>query len=181
MRLWNRLLHVVTSDAHGVVDALEDRRLLLRQELREAELALDRKRARLAALEAEARGLEEDARRLQREAAAADADVELALAEGREDLARFAARRLLPLQDAVRATSERAGRVGQERTALATRLAEQEQELAALQARVKAELARMPEEGDDAPVGPRPAGVTDEDVELELLRRRRPEPAGGAR
>jgi phage shock protein A len=180
MRLWNRLARVVTSDVHGVVDALEDRRLLLRQGLREAELALDRKRARLAALEAEARGLEEDERRLAREGAAADADVELALAEGRDDLARFAARRLLPLRDAARAAAERAQRLGQERERLAARIGEQDQELCALQARVKAELARLPAD-EDEPAAPRAAAVSDEDVELELLRRRRPDAAGGAR
>ena len=95
MSLLNRLASVVQADAHGVVDALEDRRLLLRQTLREAELELDRKTARHETLVAEAEQLSQARDRLTQVADAADADVEMALGRGEQELARFAARKLL--------------------------------------------------------------------------------------
>ena len=45
-----RLNRLVRADAHGLLESLEDRSLLLKQHLREAELELQRKRARLSTL-----------------------------------------------------------------------------------------------------------------------------------
>lgn len=177
MRLFDRITRLARADAHGVVDALEDRRLLLRQCLREAELELDRKRARVAALAAEQKRLTAESERHESERAAADADVDLALADDNDELARFAVRRLLPLREALARLSERRARVAEERQAVGERLDEQERRLEELKSSVRAHLAAMPEEGagSSAP-GP---SVGDEDVELELLRRRGV-PAGGA-
>jgi hypothetical protein len=44
MRLPARLSTLAKADAHGVVDALEDKALVLRQQVREAAAELDRKR-----------------------------------------------------------------------------------------------------------------------------------------
>ena len=46
MRFLDRMTTLVKADAHGVIDHLEEKSLLLKQHLREAELELDRKRAR---------------------------------------------------------------------------------------------------------------------------------------
>jgi phage shock protein A len=51
MRILDRMGLMIRADAHGVMDQLEERSLLLKQHLREAELELDRKRARLEARE----------------------------------------------------------------------------------------------------------------------------------
>ncbi len=53
MGLMTRLTTLAKADAHGVVDALEDKALTLRQHVREAGAELDRKRCRIEALEAE--------------------------------------------------------------------------------------------------------------------------------
>lgn len=182
MALWNRIRHLITADAHGVVDALEDEALVLRQCLRDAEGALEQKRARLAALVAEQARLAREIDGLDGRVAALDADVELALAEGEEALARFTLRRLLPLRRARSAAEARRDAVAREHAALAETVAEQAAALDALRARVGERLTRL-ESGRDAP----PAGggpVADEEVELELLRRRRGTPGavteGGA-
>ena len=47
LRLLDRIGTLLKADAHGVVESLEERSLLLKQYLREAELELNRKRARL--------------------------------------------------------------------------------------------------------------------------------------
>ena len=56
MKLFDRMTTLIKADAHGVVDALEERSLLLRQHVREAELELLQKRARVEALTERRRG-----------------------------------------------------------------------------------------------------------------------------
>ena len=53
LRLIERIALLLRADAHGVVDALEERSLLLKQALRDAELDLLEKRAHVEALERE--------------------------------------------------------------------------------------------------------------------------------
>ena len=58
MSLFDRMKTSVKADALGVIDALEDRRLLLRQCVRDAEAELGKKRAHLQALELDLRSIE---------------------------------------------------------------------------------------------------------------------------
>ena len=64
MKLFDRMTTLIKADAHGVVDALEERSLLLRQHLREAELELLQKRARVEALTEEGARLRDELARL---------------------------------------------------------------------------------------------------------------------
>jgi phage shock protein A len=177
IRWTQRLARLVRADAHGLLETLEDRSLLLKQHLREAELELQHRRARLAALGEEEQRLADDGRRLGEAVERLDADVRLALAREREDLARFAIRRLLPLQGERRACDERAEELRSERAELARGLAEQEAELAALRGRVDRQLAAEARARPATGGGPGRAPA-EEDVEMELLRRR--QAAGGA-
>jgi len=170
--LFDRIATLLRADAHGVVGALEDRALLLEQSLREAELDLLGKRARLETLEREEARVRERAERVRAAIAALDEDVELALAGEREELARFAIRRLLPLRDERAALEREAASLAGARSALAERLARQEPELEELRARVRARLAQGPGPGGPDPFAPPP--VDEAEVELELLRRRTP-------
>ena len=170
MKFFNRLAVLVKADAHGVLEQLEERSLLAKQHLREAELELDRKRARSEALDEESRRLAEEAERLESEVAALDADVELALAGGKAELARFSVRRLLPRRRAAEDLRRRIAEVDEERTRLVQKLEEQEGEFAALRRRVRARLASIHEEGTARAIVPE-TPVADEEVELELLRR----------
>ena len=173
LRFFDRLALLVRADAHGVVDALEERSLLLKQALRDAELDLLEKRARVDALAHEEERVRERAARCGAAIAALDEDVELALAGDREELARFAIRRLLPLREERAALEREAASLAASRGGLAERLEAQETELEELRARVRARLAQ----GDEGTAragafGPPP--VDDAEVELELLRRRGP-------
>lgn len=172
LKLFDRIITLVKADAHGVVESLEERSLLLEQYLREAELELDRQRAALEALRDEEKRLRDTLARRDEEIRELDEDVELALAGGKDELARFAIRRLLPRRSEAKALQSRLAKLAAEGGALAERLAEQEQQLEGLRARVRAEMARARE--PDAPCGwlAEPA-VADEEVELELMRRRR--------
>ena len=171
LRLIDRIATLVRADAHGVVEALEERSLLLKQSLREAELALLEKRARIAALaEEEARGYSR-AERCRVEIVRLDEDVALALAGDREELARFAIRRLLPLRREVASLEREGAALAASRIALAEQIESQQGEFEQLRTRVRARLAR-PSGADtnDETCGPPP--VDEAEGELELLRRR---------
>jgi len=175
VKFMERMALLVKADAHGVMDQLEERSLLVKQHLREAELELTRKRARAEALEEEERRLAEEAERLEKQVAAADEDVELALGGGKDDLARFALRRLLPLRDAARARRARVAELRDGRARLQERLEAQEAQLEALRVRARASQAAEP---SHECVASSLCGVADEQVELELLRRRGGRSAG---
>ena len=137
LRLLDRLATLARADAHGVLDALEERSLLLRQHLRDAELALARRRARLEGLAREEERLVETLRRL--------------LPRRRERDARAAA-----LAD-----------VGEERARGAERLAAEERAFEELRARVRARLAAGAQEGDgDERLGPGLADDEEVEIEL---------------
>lgn len=169
MRVFERIGRIVRADAHGMMDQLEERSLLLKQHLREAELEVAQKRAKLDAIDEERRRLSEEGQRLEARVAALDEDVELAMKGEDADLARFAVRRLLPKREALHALCARAAQFDERRTRLQTRLESQEAQLAELRTRVRAALARpdpQPIEWGEESV------VTDEEIDLELLRRR---------
>jgi phage shock protein A len=171
LRLIDRIATLVRADAHGMVGALEDRRLLLEQSLREAELALLEKESRLAALGDEAERLRTRAERRRSEIASLDEDVTLALAGDREELARFAIRRLLPPRRELAALERESAATTAARASLAEEVAAQRAEFEELRARVRARLARP----DDASACEDPFArepIDDAEVELELLRRR---------
>jgi len=171
MKLFDRLSLLVKSDAHGIMDGLEERSLLLKQNLREAELELTRKRARAEAREEEERRLGDETEHLETQLRSLDEDVELALSGDKEELARFAVRRLLPLREARDGARSRMAEIAESRARLCQRLEVQEREFEQLKSQVRCRLAAAAEERESP--GPLSAAVMDEEVELELLRRRR--------
>jgi phage shock protein A len=172
LKLFDRITTLVRADAHGVVESLEERSLLLKQYLREAELELNRKRAQIETLREEEKRLREVLAQREEESRALDEDVALALAEEKEDLARFAIRRLLPRREEAKAAGARLEQLATEGQALAARLAEQERQFETLRTRVRTELAREPSLDEPRTWLAEPV-VTEEEVELELIRRRR--------
>jgi phage shock protein A len=172
LRLLDRIATLVRADAHGVVEALEEKSLLLKQSLREAELELLDKRARVAAFDEEQTRVRARAERHRTEIAKLDEDVALALAGDREEIARFAIRRLLPLRRTLAALERDGAALAQSRTALAERLAAQEAEFEELRARVRARLARPRGAEDTCDDAFAAAPVDEAEVEIELLRRR---------
>jgi phage shock protein A len=176
LKLFDRVATLLKADAHGVVESLEERSLLMKQYAREAELELNRKRARLEALREEEKRLREACARREEEIRALDEDVALALGSGKDDLARFAIRRLIPRRNEVKALAAQIARHVEEAQALAGRVETQQAQLDQLRTRVRAELVRASDEAGSAAWGHDPV-VADEEVELELMRRRNP--AGG--
>ena len=173
-RLFDRIARLARADAHGVVAALEDRTLLLEQHLREAELALAAERARAEALgDRDARLLRAfEAERAR--AARLDEDVALALGGGKDELARFALRRLLASRKSAHALEAERAAGAAEAAQLAGRIASHERGLDELREKVRAHRARaaVRSAADEGAPASCAVGVADEEVELELLRRR---------
>lgn len=178
--LFDRIATMLKADAHGVIESLEERSLLLKQCVREAEIELNRKRARLEVVRDEAKRLREAITRAEEATRSLDEDVTLALAGGKEELARFAARRLLARQRAADALRAQFAERGDEEAALAERVEAQQTQFETLRTRVRAELARRTEAYEPSAWTLEPA-VADEEVELELLRRRELHPKEGGR
>lgn len=175
IRLLERVATLVRADAHGLVESLEERSLLLKQYVREAEIDLGRKRARLEALREEERRLRDALRQREAECVALDEDVTLALAGDKEELARFAIRQLLPRRKEVEALRAQLAARASEVQALAERVERQQSQFEALRTRVRVELSQGVEAPAPWAVG---AVAAEEEVELELLRRRRAAPGG---
>lgn len=175
MRFVDRLTTLIKADAHGVVESLEDRRLLARQCIREATLSVESKRGKLQQMHHEQERLVREQRRLQGLVSRADADVTFAVEQGQDELARGAIRKLLPLRENAERIQLRLELLADEEQSLAQRVADQEQQLQALQARLQLELSEVTAASGDGNVGPRFRPSSD-DVELELLRRRKIQP-----
>lgn len=172
--LARRIRTLMSADAHGLVESLEERSLMLKQYAREAELELVRKRARVDTLADDEKRICDELGRCEDELRGADADAALAIGAGEDDLARFALRRVLTQRARERALrGELDARVA-ERESLEARLREQELRFEELRSRVRSELLRPDE---DEPEWPGPPVVADEQVELELMRRKRGEEA----
>jgi phage shock protein A len=175
IRLFDRIATLLKADAHGVVESLEERSLLLKQYVREAEIELNQKQARLEAVREDEKRLREQLARQEEEVRSLDEDIALALAGGKDDLARFAIRRLLPRRNEVAALRAQIEQRSAEGQALADSVAAQQAQFDSLRTRVRAELARGRELGPSAWTCD--AVVADEEVEIELMRRR--QSAGG--
>lgn len=170
-KLFDRIATLIKADAHGLLESLEERSLLLKQYLREAELELDRKRARLEMLRGEGKRLQDENARCEAETRSLDEDIRLALRGGKEDVARFAIRRLIPKRNHVKTLQARIAERRDECDALEKRLHAQAEQFEELKRLVHAELARR-SEPTPAPAALGDVMVADEEVELELLRRR---------
>jgi len=178
IQLCDRIVTLLKADAHGLVESLEERSLLLKQYVREAEIELNRKRARLEAVRDEERRLREALARREEEVRTIDEDVTLALAGGKDDIARFAIRRLLPRRSEAGLLRAQIDERAVEARQLGERLAEQEAQFEALRTRVRVEIARGTQTGEPSDLFRDPV-VAEEDVELELMRRRHGAGEGG--
>ena len=168
MSIFNRIKTNVRADAHGLIDALEDRRLLLKQCVRDAEAELVRKRAKLQLLEQDLRQLEREEKATVSELASFELDARTALGAGNDELSRYSLKAVLVRRARQRRQLERREELSRAHGELTRTLAEQSERYDALKERVNAELLAESGEGPCAYA----EVVTDEQVELELLRRK---------
>jgi phage shock protein A len=99
MAIISRIVKIFKADIHGVMDQLEDRRLLLKQHLRDMEEALNRKQAKLSKMKtSHIQGLK-DLAGYKQQWEALDCDLTVALRMNKDDIARTLIRKMKPLED----------------------------------------------------------------------------------
>lgn len=177
MTIMSRLLRLCKADVHGVMDQLEDKRLLLKQYLREMETELDAKTRRAAALDESLEQIRNQVVRHSDETARIEEDLQQALARGRDDIARMLIRRRRSIATAVRQIEAQAAAMEKEKNRLEEILAHQRLQYETLKSRTEVCWRHGPDDVFDHAAAAFPAArpatdLSDEAVELELLRRK---------
>ena len=167
MTWFERLGSSLRTEARSAVDVRGDETTLLREHVRAAEEAVQRKRAAFAELAAEAARLSAEREHARADCERFDHDTELALDGEREDLARYALGLLLRRQRVMGGVERRLAQVDKERKELEVVLARQQAALAELRRRTQAFVSSYEAARFGAAVEP----VTDQEVELALLHR----------
>jgi phage shock protein A len=171
MGVLSRILRLCKADLHGVMDQIEDRELLLKQYLREMEAALTASRNRLARLKTRKTRTERELAVCREQLTAMQADISLAVAKAKEDIARMLIRKKFPLsRQAVELEARRRQLQAEIETGEAT-LARQTAAQAKIQQQVAAEAdTRGAISGYAAEKAAlRAAEPSKEEIELELL------------
>jgi phage shock protein A len=184
MAIMTRLLRLWKADMHGIMDQLEDKALLLKQCLREMESSLRQKQAHLEQLQKNAEQLGSDQANRVQEQERLETDIALAVRKEKDEIARMLIRKRMLLETTYAGLERQRRHLGEAAQRLAQTIAEQQGQFEQLKIKAAAfcrqaehqvveDLASLWTE----PVGPAPA--TEEEVELELLRRKEALSQGG--
>ncbi|MEW5722093.1 MAG: PspA/IM30 family protein [Thermodesulfobacteriota bacterium] len=176
MGVTTRLWRIFRADLHGVMDRLEDKGLLLKQYLREMEEEIERQEARLRALTLSRDQAGRDRAPLAAETGKLDRDISAALARDREDLARLLIRRQKSFSAQLGDLDRHLAGLEEEIGEMAGRLEGRRLALADLRLRAEAywrrALRRTMDRASSPAVGPGFEEAPEEEIELELLRRK---------
>lgn len=182
MGLMTRMVRLCKSDLHGVMDQMEDRTLVLRQHLRELENALAQQSDRVAQLTRHLQKNRQDRQRYRSRCEGLDNDVQMSLAHGKEDIARQLIRKLQPLQQWCEELDQRGVDLETDLGQQTKRLEKQQLQYDRMRQRIEAHstghVARQQPLTGQSP-GIHVPPPSDEEVELELLRRKEALKKGG--
>ncbi|MEW6267076.1 MAG: PspA/IM30 family protein [Thermodesulfobacteriota bacterium] len=177
MRLMQRLVWVLRADLHGALDQLEDKTLLLKQYMREMEEELWRKEARLGQLASARDNIRREISRRTQEAGRLEENLNLVLAQDKDDLARRLIRKLRALKSHLEELERQGADLEAEVSALRDQWSEQRLKLDEIKFRAADYLRRSqrPRWETLATEAAWPGGqgtLDEEEVEIELLRRK---------
>lgn len=183
MSIMTRMTRLFKADVHGVMDQFEDDGLMLRQCLREMETSLAARRAALGRKINARDAARNDLTSRREEIAALEADIDMAIAKDRDDIARFLIKKQKPLSRHCSELAHHMENLDREIADAQAYLDKRRHQYDALKLRASQHLER---EGDaDWPRTGKwsaqdASTVTDEEVELELLRRKERRKEGAA-
>ncbi len=177
MAILRRMVKLCKADIHGVMDQLEDRTLLLKQHLREMDTSLDKKETCLKNMRLLRDQLHRDHERCREEIRDLEQDLEIALEKDRDDIARMFIRKM---KTRGRGQKQRQDQMESLKLDIETReraLVQQRLQHEQLQQKANAYFQKAEQEAwDDSINRVMPvhatAGVSEAEVELELLRRK---------
>ncbi len=174
MTIINRFIKLCKADIHGVMDEIEDKGLVLKQCIRDMENALTAKKVRLEQLAALGSRAEKEAAARRLEWEKTEADIQAALEKQRDDIARLLIKKAGRLDQYQREMTRHAAGLADEAAGLKDTIERQQHELDAVKLQAAAFFQRR--EMKSAPICGQafepPPELSDEEIELELLRRK---------
>ena len=99
MEITTRLVRIFKADIHGVMDQLEDKRLLLKQYLRDMEDALSEKETCLRKVTAARTLAQQESENYGLKMEKLEQDLTVALKKDRDDIARLLIKKIIPLKN----------------------------------------------------------------------------------
>ena len=177
MAIITRIVKIFKADIHGVMDRLEDRRLLLKQHLRDMEEVLHRKEAKLRKMTAGHNQKQQDLADYRQQWEALDHDLTVALRKNKDDIARMLIRKMKPLENMSEELTRHLNALNEEMIQFKNHLKQQRLRYGQLKYRTTEYLRRtqMQQWEKDVIVPVSADGYqapTDEEIELELLKRK---------
>lgn len=177
MTIMTRCIRLFKADVHGVMDQLEDKELLLKQYLREMETSLDQKEAQLNTLSTRIDRLAAHTQRQTDEISKIDQDVDLALSKEKNDIARMLIRRRLDIEAAMGEIKHQISAASKEKASLVETVRDQQLQYETLKARAETWHRRSENEpfasaAQSFSTDVSAIHIRDEQIELELIRRK---------
>ena len=177
MAIIARIVKIFKADIHGVMDRLEDRRLLLKQHLRDMEEVLQRQEARLRQMTADRNQKQKDLADYRQQYEVLNHDLTVALRKNKDDIARMLIRKMKPLENMSEELTRHLDALNEERIQFKNHLMQQRLRYEQLKYRTTEYLRRTQmQQWDKDVIDPNSADVyealTDEEIELELLKRK---------
>jgi phage shock protein A len=177
MGIMTRFTRLCKADIHGVMDQLEDKGLLLKQYLRDMEEELGRKESRLRKLVVSRDKLQQDYDKYSGECENLNRDIDSAIKKDKDDIARQLIKKLKPMSTYRDELARHIHNLSREITQFHGMMEEQRFQYEQLEIRAKEYFHREEREKWERTIASTipfaPSGEpTEEEVELELLKRR---------
>ena len=177
MAIIGRIVKIFKADIHGFMDRLEDRRLLLKQHLRDMEEVLHRKEAALKKMTADHNQKQKELADYRQQWEALDHDLTTALRKNKDEIARMLIRKMKPLENMSEELTRHLDTLNEEMIEFKNHLKQQRLRYEQLKYRTAEYLRRtkMQQFEKDVIVTVSADGYetpTDEEIELELLKRK---------
>ena len=177
MGIMTRFTRLFKADIHGVMDQMENKELVLKQCLREMEESLTQKQGKLNQLKASLDQAREEIRQLGREREKIDQDLNIAVEKEKDDIARLLIKKRMKTDQHLDACGRQAESLEKQMGMLGENIEAQKHQYAEMQLRSESWSQRAGnrswEEGA-AGIMPQSAwnAISDEEVELELIKRK---------
>jgi len=177
MAIIARIVKILKADLHGVMDQLEDRGLLLKQHLRDMAEALNRKEAKLRKMTASYNQGRKDLAGIKQQWEALDHDLTVAVRKNKDDISRMLIRKMKPLQNLSEELTRHLKTLDEEMIQFKNHLQQQRLRHEQLKCRTteylhRTQMQQWEKEVIDPVAGDGYGELADQEIELELLKRK---------
>ena len=178
MGIMTRFVKLCKADMHGVMDKLEDRELLLRQYIREMEESIGHQETELEKMAADRERTKREYEARSEEMERTEQDLAVAIEKNKDDIARFLIKKLKPMTRHRDELVRHLESLDSDIEGLTDRIQERRRQFEELKLRAseylrKRETNRLETElREVAAVGLLPEAISEEEVEIELIRRK---------